>query len=128
MTKEKTITLDTRINDCNGIFSNRLRHALACQHIETIADLCSKKCSEVLRFRNLGRRGLEEIERFFQATGLQWEYKLPESEYIPFRIEVDCKDMYMTVRDGKTTIGGNMTKEAMRNIIRGVPQEILSDI
>jgi hypothetical protein len=56
----------------------RARNALRGARIRTVGQLVRKTEREVLRFRNLGKKSLEEIRDIVEGAGLSFGMELPE--------------------------------------------------
>lgn len=65
-----TKLLNTKIADMD--LSVRVLTCLKSADIVTIGDLCKYKQSDLLRFRNFGRRSLTELEDFLESIGLRF--------------------------------------------------------
>ena len=59
-----------KISDTN--LSVRAMVCLRTNDIETIGDLCKYQKLDILKFRNLGRKTLTELEYFLESLGLHW--------------------------------------------------------
>ena len=53
-------------------FSARVRNSLEGPGIETIADVVTFSRKDVLKFRNTGRKSVDEVEAFLKKKGLSW--------------------------------------------------------
>lgn len=62
--EQSTISIDELV------LSVRTEHCLKNDNIRTVAELCAKTRSELLRIPNFGRKSLREVEELLQAMGL----------------------------------------------------------
>ena len=63
--------LDKRLRDCE--LSVRSLCCLKAAELETVRDLCRCSKTDLLKFRNFGKRSLMELEEFLEGNGLTWE-------------------------------------------------------
>ena len=66
--------LSKRLSDCN--LSVRCLCCLKAAELETVRDLCRCKKTDLLKFRNFGKRSLMELEEFLEKNGLTWEMEV----------------------------------------------------
>lgn len=66
--------LDTDIFECG--FSARARNCLHYAGVKTVRDLVRSKRTELLKFRNFGKRSITELDEWLIAHGLAWEMTL----------------------------------------------------
>lgn len=57
----------------NGL-SARIVNGLRRAGIETVAELLHLRRKDLMRFRNLGKRSIAELDRFIERNGLEWEH------------------------------------------------------
>ena len=62
--------LQTHLQDLP--FSVRTQNCLRVAEIETVGDLVKMQRESLLRFRNFGKKGLEELDEFLAAHNLSW--------------------------------------------------------
>lgn len=70
--------LDTKIRDVTELKRNsykmtRAINALLCHDIETLGDLIKAPSSSVLRFRNMGKKSLNELKEKLKTIGINWD-------------------------------------------------------
>ena len=63
--------LSKRLRDCD--LSVRCLCCLKAAELETVRDLCRCSKTDLLKFRNFGKRSLMELEEFLDSNGLKWE-------------------------------------------------------
>lgn len=68
LSPEQRKLLNTHVSDCN--FSIRTQNCLKAAEIETIRDLLKRSRSELLKFRNFGKKSFAEIEAWLTAHNL----------------------------------------------------------
>lgn len=66
--------LMTSVEDSN--LSVRAKNCLISNNVQTLADLVSRSKQELLKFRNFGKKTLEELEEFLQEEGLEFDLDL----------------------------------------------------
>lgn len=59
------ITFSTRITDCG--FPRRIEYALRRGHVETVSELLALSREQVMKIRNIGEVGADEIERWIEG-------------------------------------------------------------
>ena len=62
--------LNTKLVDCN--ISVRSLNCVKAADIETIGDLVKCQKTDLLKFRNFGRKSLTELDDFIEGLGLKW--------------------------------------------------------
>ena len=63
--------LSTRLADCE--LSVRALNCLKHAEIETLGDLVACKRTDLLKFRNFGKKSIEELDRLLISQGLSWK-------------------------------------------------------
>lgn len=66
--------LRTRVDELD--LSIRTKNIMKANNLNTVADICRLHKYDWLRFRNGGKRTLDEIECFLQSNGLEWGMKI----------------------------------------------------
>lgn len=74
---EKSVLLSKNIVDLP--FTVRTINVMQRAEIQTVGDMMSFKKSELLRFRNMGKKTLRELEEFADKYGLEFGMKVPDS-------------------------------------------------
>lgn len=75
--EEKSVILSKNIVDLP--FTVRAINVMEMAEIQTVGDMISLKKSELLRFRNMGKKTLRELEEFADKYGLEFGMKVPDS-------------------------------------------------
>ena len=74
---ENSVLLSKNIVDLP--FTVRAINVMKMAEIQTVGDMISFKKSELLRFRNMGKKTLRELEEFADKYGLEFGMKVPNS-------------------------------------------------
>jgi DNA-directed RNA polymerase subunit alpha len=108
---------DHEIDKMNEIFNRsveelelsvRSSNCLKASNIETLADLVQKSESELLKFRNFGRKSLKEIKEAME------KYPTSRPLYLGMVLEKDERDRWVVVeREEEEEVEGDVEKEAV---------------